>query len=143
MTSISRPRIPPALLISAMANAVPRKCSDSVIAISPLRENSTPTRQASRSACFARGPVFVTYPPPAASTQHSVNPEPVLRFTGALATLRQEDESGFNCNKPSSIRQGTRTIISFLDDTEHPALQARYPAVRRCSQRFRFLPLSC
>ena len=37
------PRTPPAWLISWIASAVPRKCSVSVTAVSPVRENRTPT----------------------------------------------------------------------------------------------------
>jgi hypothetical protein len=44
-----------------MASAVPKKCSDSVTAINPLRENKTPTRQTSLWDGFASGPVVVIY----------------------------------------------------------------------------------
>jgi hypothetical protein len=38
---------------------VPKKCSDSETAIIPVRENSTPTRQTSRSDCFAGRSTFI------------------------------------------------------------------------------------
>src|ERR1700744_1989304 len=43
--SSRRPSTPPAALTSSIANAVPKKCSDSVAAVTPVREYSTPMRQ--------------------------------------------------------------------------------------------------
>src|SRR3954469_19628003 len=43
--SSRRPSTPPAALTSSIARTVPKKCSDSVAAVTPVRENSTPTRQ--------------------------------------------------------------------------------------------------
>src|SRR5271168_5645440 len=51
--------MPPARLTSWIASAVPKKCSDSETDINPVRENSTPTRQTSRSGCFAGLPAFI------------------------------------------------------------------------------------
>src|SRR5215471_11572281 len=48
-----------------MASAVPKKCSDSETAINPVRENKTPTRQTSRSPCFAGRPAIIIEPSPA------------------------------------------------------------------------------
>src|SRR5215831_4853311 len=90
MTSTSRPRIPPALLISWIARAVPKKCSDSETAINPVRENSTPTRQTSRSDCFAGRSALVIGPSPASSSKESGMPaqpsSTIKRLVRVLAT---------------------------------------------------------
>src|ERR1700722_2113079 len=43
--SIGRPRTPPALLISSTASNVALSCERSIAAVTPVWENSTPTRQ--------------------------------------------------------------------------------------------------
>src|SRR6516165_7682914 len=73
-----------------MARAVPKKCSDSETAINPVRENSTPTRQTSRSDCFAGRPASVIEPSPASSSKERGMPaEPwstIKRLVRVLAT---------------------------------------------------------
>lgn len=54
MASIGRPKIPPALLISSIAKKVAARCVLSIAAVTPVSENSTPTRQL--LGCISKSP---------------------------------------------------------------------------------------